>query len=167
MFFAMSQSDGKSDKFDLGEFLPYRLALISERVSRRLEVEYARSHGLSVAEWRVLVNLRHLGKASVRDIQMVTNLEKSRVSRAVGRLEDAGRVKKASSKTDARLVDIALTKKGHATLDAIIPLATMVEDRLLDGLTEEALQGFYAVFDHLHGVLDEDPEAKPRLDRSS
>ena len=155
-----------TDSFDLSNFLPYRLALISERVSRRLEVEYARSHGLSVAEWRVLVNLQHLGKASVRDIQVVTNLEKSRVSRAVGRLEDAGRVKKQTSKKDARLVEIVLTKKGQTTLAAIIPAATEIEARLLDGMTDKEVAQFYGMFDRLHAVLDDDPEAKPRFDKT-
>ena len=154
-----------TDAFDLAEFLPYRLALISERVSRRLEGEYSRSHGLTVAEWRVLVNLRRLGKASVRDIQVVTNLEKSRVSRAVGRLEEAGHVEKQASKRDARLVEIVLSDKGKATLRQIIPAALEIEERLLSGISKEALAGFYAVFEELHRVLDLDLEAKPRLDK--
>lgn len=153
-----------TDAFNLSDFLPYRLALISERVSRRLEAEYAKSHGLSVAEWRVLVNLRHLGKASVRDIQVVTNLEKSRVSRAVGRLEAAKLVRKETSASDARLVEIALSRKGRTTLAEIIPKATEIEGRLLDGLSADQLGAFDAVVEHLHAALDADPEAKPRLD---
>lgn len=152
------------DDFNLAEFLPYRLAVLSERVSGRLEVEYRRSHGLTVAEWRVLVNLRQLGKASVRDIQVLTNLEKSRVSRAVVRLEQAGQVKKQTSKRDARLLEIALTSKGHATLDAIIPLATEVETRLTAALDPKDIEGFYTVMAHVHAVLDDDPEARKRLD---
>ena len=151
--------------FNLAEFLPYRLALIAERVSRRLAVEYERSHGLSVAEWRVLVNLSNLGTASVRDIQLVTNLEKSRVSRAVGRLETAKMVEKHVSAEDGRLVEIALTTKGHEALDAIIPKAQEVENRLLEGLTARQMTEFYAIFDHLHNVLDADPDAKERLDK--
>ena len=153
--------------FNLAEFLPYRLAQISERVSHRLEVEYAHSHGLTVAEWRVLVNLRDLGKASVREIQVVTNLEKSRISRAVGRLEKARQVKKQTSKRDARLVEIALTAKGRATLDAIIPVATSVEQRLLDGVSPEALAGLFDLFDRFHDVLDNDPKAKPRFAKTA
>jgi hypothetical protein len=43
--------------FNLSAFLPYRLAVLSERASRRLSVVYEKTHGLSVAEWRVLVHL--------------------------------------------------------------------------------------------------------------
>ncbi|MEL6570072.1 MAG: MarR family transcriptional regulator [Pseudomonadota bacterium] len=154
-----------ADPFNLAEFLPYRLALIAERISRRLAVEYERSHGLSVAEWRVLANLSNLGTASVRDIQLVTNLEKSRVSRAVGRLETAKMVKKHVSAQDARLVEIALTAKGRATLNAIVPNVREVENRLLEGLTAHQMAAFYAIIDHLHDVLDADPDAKERVDK--
>ena len=91
------------DTFALATFLPYQLAYISERVSQRLSQEYSRSHGLSVSEWRVLVNLHSLGTASVRVIQIFTNLEKSRVSRAVGRLEASGLVQKQTRKHNMSL----------------------------------------------------------------
>lgn len=154
-----------SDDFDLADFLPYRLALIAERVSRRLEVEYARSHGLSLAEWRVLANLNQLGKASVRDIQLVTNLEKSRVSRAVSRLEQSGCVKKTTSTEDARLVEIAMTRKGNSTLNEIIPVAKSIEQRLLAEVTRKQMKDVTGFFELLHAALDDDPEAKPRFDK--
>ncbi len=148
--------------FDLSGFLPYQLAYISERVSQRLSADYGKSHGLSVAEWRVLVNLQYLGIASVRDIQVYTNLEKSRVSRAVVRMESAGLVAKRAGEKDARLVEIGLTKKGMAVLDAILPSAVKVEQRLMAGLTPSQRESFAQVLEHFHQILDDDPEAKPR-----
>lgn len=149
-------------RFDLARFLPYQLAYISERVSQRLAADYGRSHGLSVAEWRVLVNLQYLGTASVRDIQVYTNLEKSRVSRAVTRMESAGFVAKRTGAKDARLVEIGLTRKGAETLDAILPSAVKVEQRLLAGLTPSQRACFAEVMEHFHRILDDDPDAKPR-----
>lgn len=151
-----------SARFELAEFLPYRLAIISERISRRLSVDYARSHGLSVAEWRVLVHLQRHGTVSVRDIQEFTNLEKSRVSRAVQRLEAAGLVAKAPSEVDARLVEIALTAQGQTTLSAILPAAKDVESRLLEAVPAADLETFFQVIAQFHAVLDADPEAKQR-----
>lgn len=152
------------DTFALATFLPYQLAYISERVSQRLSQEYSRSHGLSVSEWRVLVNLHSLGTASVRDIQIFTNLEKSRVSRAVGRLEASGLVQKQTSTEDARLVEIMLSPKGIETLNAILPSATEVESNLLKGLTKAQKQAFFDVLQHFHRVLDDDPDARARFD---
>ena len=148
--------------FNLSKFLPYRLAVISERVSRRLSVDYERSHGISVAEWRVLVHLKWQGTVSVREIQDYTNLEKSRVSRAVKRLEAVGLVQKKPSEVDARLVEIALTEDGLRALAEIIPVATEVETRLLKELPKADLETFFRVIEHLHDVLDQDPEARPK-----
>ena len=160
----LSQGVYMSTDFDLATFLPYRLAYISERVSQRLSADYGKSHGLSVAEWRVLVNLQYLGTASVRDIQVYTNLEKSRVSRAVARMESAGLVAKRAGAKDARLVEIGLTKKGVATLDAILPPAIKVEQGLLEGLSDAQRKTFNEVIEHFHRVLDNDPDAKPRYE---
>jgi DNA-binding MarR family transcriptional regulator len=153
-------------RFSLSNFLPYRLAVVSERVSRRLSVDYGRSHNLSVAEWRVLVHLHRHGTVSVREIQDYANLEKSRVSRAVQRLVTAGLVRKTQSKVDARLVEIALTQNGMDALSEILPVASDVESRLLENIPENDLAAFYRVIDHIHDVLDSDPEARPRPTRS-
>ncbi|MDW4498500.1 MarR family transcriptional regulator [Sulfitobacter sp. D35] len=150
------------EDFHLSAFLPYRLAVLSERVSRRLSVEYERTHGLSVAEWRVLVHLQRCGKVSVRDIHDFVNLDKPRVSRAVARLEAAGMVRKLAGRVDGRLVDISLTAKGESALAEIVPIVTGIEARLLDGLTAAELSTFCAVMEKIHARLDADSEARPR-----
>jgi DNA-binding MarR family transcriptional regulator len=150
------------DDFHLSSFLPYRLAVMSERVSRRLSVEYGRSHGLVVAEWRVLVHLLRCGAVSVRDIHNCVNLEKPRVSRAVSRLEMEGLVQKSQGEGDGRLVAISLTDAGRRALADIIPAATRIEEHLTAAVSVEDLDAFFRVMEHMHSVLDEDPEAKPR-----
>ena len=148
--------------FELSQFLPYQLAVLAERVSRRLSVEYGRAHGLNVAEWRVLVHLMRRRTVSVREIHERVNLDKPRVSRAVSRLEAAGLVQKAAAEDDARLVAISLTPRGMRVLDDILPSARDVEANLLTGLSEVEQAGLLAAIEKLHGVLDDDPEARPR-----
>lgn len=149
-----------NSRFRLSDFLPYRLAGIAERVSHRLSVDYGASHNLTVAEWRVLVHLQHSGIVSVRDVQAFTNLAKSRVSRAVSRLEKAGLVEKQASADDARLIDIVLTPDGQTAIVALLKDAIQTESRLLDGVSPSDLMAFYRVIDHFHGVLDDDPKAR-------
>lgn len=150
------------DDFHLSSFLPYRLAVLSERVSRRLSVEYGRTHGLAVAEWRVLVHLLRCGAVSIRDIHNCVNLEKPRVSRAVSRLEAEGLVQKTQGDGDGRLVAISLTDAGRTVLADIIPAATRIERHLTDAVSPEDLDTFFHVMERMHAVLDADPEAKPR-----
>ena len=151
-----------TENFHLSTFLPYRLAVLSERVSRRLSVEYGRTHGLAVAEWRVLVHLLRCGAVSVRDIHNCVNLEKPRVSRAVSRLETDGLVKKTQGDGDGRLVSISLTDAGRTALADIIPAATRIERHLTDAVSPQDLATFFRVMERMHAVLDDDPEAKPR-----
>lgn len=157
-----------STSFDLRNFLPYQLAVLSERVSRRLAVEYEKLHGLNVAEWRILVHLQRLGPASVREIHCYTNLDKPKVSRAVARLEKNGLVSKETGESDGRLVQIALTREGGKALAEIIPVVSDVEAKLLRALSSDERQVFDEIMKKLHAVLDGDPLARPRpqLDQS-
>jgi DNA-binding MarR family transcriptional regulator len=148
--------------FELADFLPYRIAVLSERVSRRLSLIYGAEAGITVAEWRVLVHLARCHQVSVREIHDCVNLDKPRVSRAVTRLTEAGLVAKTGSATDQRLLSISLTDEGHALLGNILPRARAYEDRLMSGLTPAEQITLVQIMEKLHKVLDADPEARPR-----
>jgi DNA-binding MarR family transcriptional regulator len=148
--------------FELADFLPYRIAVLSERVSRRLSLIYGAEAGITVAEWRVLVHLARCHQVSVREIHDCVNLDKPRVSRAVTRLTEAGLVAKTGSATDQRLLSISLTDEGHALLGHILPRARAYEDRLMSGLTPAEQITLVQIMEKLHKVLDADPEARPR-----
>lgn len=151
-----------SGDFHLAEFLPYRIAVLSERVSRRLSLIYGAEAGISVAEWRVMVHLSRCREVSVREIHNCVNLDKSRVSRAVSRLTGAGLVVKTGSDTDQRLLSISLTSDGRAVLGRILPPALDYEQRLLAALSDTEQAALGSILEKLHRVMDADPEARPR-----
>ena len=148
--------------FRLAAFLPYRLAVLSERISRRLSRIYEAEAGLSMAEWRVMVHLARCGAVSVREIHGCVNLDKPRVSRAVSRLESAELVEKTGSSSDQRLLVISLSPAGQALLDRILPPAIAYESRLLAALSAEDRAALDRIVEKLHRVMDADPEARPR-----
>ena len=98
--------------------------------------KYGRSHGISIAEWRVLAHLSNGEAVSVGEITARVNLEKPRVSRAVTRLESIGLVAKAPHPRDARLVSISLTDAGRRVVGEIVPVALDLEARVLGLLTQ-------------------------------
>ena len=65
--------------------------------------------GLSRSEWRVVAHLSQQSAVSVREIATQADLDKSKVSRAVSRLEGMGYITKESSCADRRLVVLVLT----------------------------------------------------------
>ncbi|MFN3259319.1 MAG: MarR family winged helix-turn-helix transcriptional regulator [Pikeienuella sp.] len=123
--------------FALERFLPYRLAVLAQRVSRDFSAIYRERFGLSVAEWRVLAHLSAAGSVSVREIHLHADLEKSKASRAAARLEEAGLIEKRAGEGDRRLVALTLSPKGRETMAALIPLAEAYEAAVLARLAPE------------------------------
>jgi DNA-binding MarR family transcriptional regulator len=124
--------------FDLDGFLPYRLSVAASRISRRFAALYGAEAGLSIPEWRVLAHLDRSGAVSVRDINARVHLDKSIVSRAASRLEEAGLLRKSGHDTDRRLVTLELTAEGRALMRRLGRIATAFQAELIAELGPEA-----------------------------
>lgn len=128
--------------FDLDGYLPYRLAVAAEKVSKALAAQYRDRYGISIAEWRVLVNVGYAKDQSIRDIESRVSMDKTKVSRAASRLEAAGYLTKTMDDGDRRLLKLTLTPKGAALLAEIVPLAQAYQEavRAILGPQYDALQ---------------------------
>lgn len=124
--------------FDLRYFLPYQLAAAAQRISRDFAETYRRDFGISIPEWRVLAHLNHEGEVSVRDIHLRVDMDKSKVSRAASRLEEAGYVVKLAHASDGRLVSLSLTAKGRRLMEQLIPVALNYQTALRQRLGASA-----------------------------
>ncbi|MCI2399434.1 MarR family winged helix-turn-helix transcriptional regulator [Aliiroseovarius subalbicans] len=120
--------------FNLDAFLPYQLAVLSARVSAGFSRHYRKAYGISVAEWRVVAHLSRGDAVSVREIHERVDMDKPKVSRAASRLEEAGYITKTVNETDRRLVELKLTDKGRAMIDALAPIAKAYEQELVGAL---------------------------------
>ncbi len=124
--------------FDLDGFLPYRLSVAANRISRRFAALHQARTGLSIPEWRVLAHLDRSGAVSVRDITARVYLDKSIVSRAAARLEQAGLLCKSGHDADRRLVTLELTDQGRALMRRMGRIADAFQAELLAELGPEA-----------------------------
>jgi len=124
--------------FTLEDFIPYKLAVASTRVSRRFEKIYQERFGLNMPEWRVLAHLSVSGKVSVREIHQRVDMDKSKISRAASRLEDRGLLNKDPHPTDRRLLELTLTAQGQQMVAELAPLAQEYQAELLADLGEDA-----------------------------
>lgn len=147
-------------EFNLSDFLPYRLAVLSSRISKELSKVYGKQYGLSTPEWRVLAHLAGREKMSVREIRDHVDLEKPNVSRAVSKLETAGLVVKSTCGRDNRLVEIELTEKGLDVFNGIVPEALAFEAALLDALSQPEQEQLQVLMTRLQSVLDGDSSPK-------
>ncbi|MEO0677145.1 MAG: MarR family transcriptional regulator [Pseudomonadota bacterium] len=124
--------------FKLEAFLPYQLSVLAGRMSRGFAAIYETRFGITVAEWRVLAHLHDAGSCSVRDIHKEADLEKSRVSRAVARLEARGLVERSPGAADKRLLSLRLSPAGAGLVAEILPLALAFEEEALARLSDPA-----------------------------
>ena len=136
----MSQTDTANraaiePSLDLERFLPYRLSLLSNTVSEGIAIAYRDVHGLSVTEWRVLAILGRFPDLTATDVMTRAAMDKVAVSRAVGRLDDKGLIRRTAQSEDRRRVALRLTRKGVRLFNAVVPEALAYEARLLNLLT--------------------------------
>jgi DNA-binding MarR family transcriptional regulator len=88
---------------DLDSFLPYRLDILADAVSRALSRLYKDRYGLAVPEWRVLAHLGQYAPITAKAIAVHSRMHKTKVSRAVAELERLGFVRR----TDQLLAKLA------------------------------------------------------------
>ena len=120
----MGTKSVSGERFDLEGFLPYLLAVAASRVSREFSDRYRKEFGLSIPEWRVLAHLSQDRAVSVRDIFERVDMDKSKVSRAAARLQQAGLIHKETNPADRRLVTLRLTARGKRLMRRVAPVAT-------------------------------------------
>ena len=136
---------------ELERFLPYRLSILSNRVSQAIAREYTERFSLSMTEWRVMAVLaRFNGEGmSAREVAERTAMDKVAVSRALARLTSAGRVSRGTHGGDKRRSVLRLTAKGWKIHDTVAPRARAHERELLGHLTADEKRVLAQILDKL------------------
>ncbi|HET8898863.1 MAG TPA: MarR family winged helix-turn-helix transcriptional regulator [Rhodanobacteraceae bacterium] len=144
----------RHDPLQLEHFLPYRLSILSNRVSASIAREYQQQFELSMTEWRVMAVLaRFDGEGlSAREVAQRTEMDKVQVSRALARLVEAGRVQRDVHGNDKRRSVLALSASGWAIHDIVAPLARAQERALLRRLDSTEVATLTRILDKLAPV---------------
>jgi DNA-binding MarR family transcriptional regulator len=116
---------------ELERFLPYRLNVAAESVSRALSRLYAERYGIGVPEWRVIATLGEYERLTAKEVGAHSRMHKTKVSRAVAALEDKGLVAREPNEDDMREAFLALTGGGRRVYQDLAPRALAFE-RALD-----------------------------------
>lgn len=134
----------------LDHFVPYRVSVLSNIISRSVAQLYASRFELTIPEWRVMVVLGqedHSGEIMcANSVAARTAMDKVQVSRAVSRMLQAGLIDRAIDRDDRRRSVLRLTDKGRQVYAAIVPAALKYEEELLKSLTADQL-------DTLNGLI--------------
>jgi DNA-binding MarR family transcriptional regulator len=141
--------DHSPEALELERFLPYRLSVLSNRISDAIAREYSQRFALGVTEWRVMAVLGRWPGLSASQVAQRTAMDKVAVSRAVARLLDAGRLSRQFDDGDRRRSLLHLSAAGQAIHDQVVPLALDFEHQLLDGIVADERLRLFRLLDRL------------------
>lgn len=136
----------------LAEFLPYRLSVLSNRISRAIADGYEEKFQLSLPEWRVMAVLGEESDLSAAQVAERTAMDKVAVSRAVNKLIDTGRLERHFSPEDKRRSVLTLSAIGRTIYQEVIPIALSYEEKILDKLTKEEKEALYGLLEKLETI---------------
>lgn len=133
----------------LEDFLPYRLSILSNRISRAIAARYADTFGLTIPEWRIIAVLGRRPGLTAKEVAEATEMDKVAVSRAVAKLVESKRVAARADRDDARRQILSLTPQGESVHARIAPIALASEQRLLATLDARERAQLDALVDRL------------------
>ncbi|MCK8785289.1 MarR family winged helix-turn-helix transcriptional regulator [Roseomonas sp. NAR14] len=134
----------------LADFLPYRLSVVTESVSRAFADRYEAEFGLGIPEWRVMAVLGEGEPLSTQSVIVRTEMDRVKVSRAVIRLVDKGLVSRSAHPEDQRAHMLALSPAGEALYRRIVPRACGLQAALAETLSEAELAALDRILTKLH-----------------
>jgi DNA-binding MarR family transcriptional regulator len=133
----------------LEDFLPYRLAVLSNTVSTTVARAYDKRFSVSIPEWRVIAVLGRFPGLSAVEVAERTLMDKVAVSRAVTKLIKNGRIDREFADADKRRSILNLSEDGKKLHDEIAQLALQFERDLLHGFSDEEMDNLKHIMERL------------------
>ena len=138
-----------ADALQLERFLPYRLSVLSNRLSSAIAQVYSQRFGLAITEWRILAVLGRFPGMSAAGVAERSAMDKVAVSRAVARLLERGLLHRETHGDDRRRSVLELSEAGRKVYSEVAPLALSYERELLAPLSEDERLQFSRMLDRL------------------
>lgn len=146
-----ARDGGKAEGLALDDYLPFRLSVASNGVSRLIARAYEDRFGLSIPQWRLMAVLAE-GPLSPQAIVARTAMDKVTVSRAAQGMLNRHLVARTASLSDGRSHTLALTETGRRLHAEISPLALAYEAALLAGLAPAEVAQLKRLLQRLEGA---------------
>ena len=132
---SLAPTPGEADPSTLAldDYLPFRLSVASNGVSRLIARAYEDRFGLTIPQWRLMAVLAE-GGLTQQQVVSRTVMDKVTVSRAARELVARSLLARDTNIGDGRSHLLAMTAMGRGLHAEIAPLAKAYEAALLTGL---------------------------------
>ena len=128
-------NNDEKDEFDLRNFLPFLLNQAAEESSLEFQRVYKDRYGMLRTEWRVLFHLGNHGEMTARDIVERAKIHKTKVSRAVSRLQQRRYLQRLRDENDRRVERLSLTSAGQKVYRELSGIAQDYDQKLASRFT--------------------------------
>jgi DNA-binding MarR family transcriptional regulator len=118
----------------LQEYLPYRLSVAANAVSRVIARAYEDQFGLTIPQWRLMAVLGDEGALTQQSLCGRTLMDKVTVMRAAQGLTRRRLVKRLPNARDGRSHRLDLSQSGYELYQKVVPLALEYESQLFAGM---------------------------------
>ena len=137
---------------DLNSHIATKVAIFANRLSRSASRFYRERYGIGAVEWRVMM---FIGRAETRANRIcgAIDLDKGAVSRSLRALQGMGVVSVREDGADSRRNNVALTAKGRALHDRMVPIALQRQRDLVSDLTPDEVETFNRLIDRLQAKV--------------
>lgn len=139
--------------FDFGNYLPYLLNRAGARIATSFSRD-VRHLDIALQEWRVIASLHFTGAQRMSDLSDHTSIDRTTLSRLIGRMEDRKLVRRARKTEDGREVHIELTPQGAGMAQQIVPVAERYEEAALNGFSEDEAKQLKSMLKRIYANLD-------------
>lgn len=120
----------EKDDFDLRNFLPFLLNQAAEESSLDFQKIYKNRYGMLRTEWRVLFHLGNYGEMTAKQIGDRAKMHKTKISRAVHKLEQRRYLRRSRDENDRRMERLTLTPAGLTVYRELRDIARDYDARL-------------------------------------
>jgi DNA-binding MarR family transcriptional regulator len=149
-------ADGRfAPDLPLEDYPSTMLMRLAQGIQQEVSSTYAKAHGLSVAEWRMLARLNAQGAMQLADFCRETSMDKAYVSRLLRSLQPQCLIAVSTDPDHGRRLILDITAKGRALAKRILPQARAAQEELMQVLAPSERAAFYASIRKLQAALQQ------------
>ena len=115
----------------------YLMKRAGKLANARIEELFIGDEEISFTQWIVLMNLRDKLNVTAGEIAQYMCHDSGALTRVIDQLEERKLLMRKRSKTDRRVVELALTQEGRAVTDHYLPRLVSLYNKVFEDFTRE------------------------------
>ena len=145
----MSNDSVDYENLPLDQVLSFRINRLNSALMRQASLILAKESQLNLVEWRLLRLLSHVPVSIARDLNRVSGMNPSLISRGIRRLELRELISTQRDEHDRRTQRLELTPEGQKLYQQTLPIMGRRHEAHCACMNKEELEWFNGILDKL------------------